>query len=85
MSIELVETIFQKCALFAAKEGIERLSINWHGGEPMIMGASFYKAVLALERKYFSPKKISHSMQSNACLYKAKFGKLCLTLPQTGL
>jgi len=72
MSIELVETIFEKWALFSTKEGIERLSINWHGGEPMIMGASFYKAVLALERKYFPPRKISHSMQSNACLYKGE-------------
>ncbi|MGO9118671.1 MAG: radical SAM protein [Desulfomonilaceae bacterium] len=80
MSIELVETIFRKWALFSAKEDIERLSINWHGGEPMIMGPSFYKAVLALERKYFSSKKISHSMQSNACLYKDEIREVVLDL-----
>jgi len=80
MRTDLVETIFQKWALFAAKEGIEKLSINWHGGEPMIMGPSFYRAVLDLERKYFPDKKISHSMQSNACLYKGEIREVVLDL-----
>ncbi len=80
MSIELVETIFRKWSAFSAKEGIEQLSINWHGGEPMIMGASFYRAVMALERKYFSPRKISHSMQSNVCLYKGEIREVVLDL-----
>ncbi len=44
------------------------------------MGPSFYKAVLDLERKYFSPKKISHSMQSNACLYKGEIREVVLDL-----
>jgi uncharacterized protein len=72
MSLELVETIFRKWAAFCDKEGIDELSINWHGGEPMIMGASFYRGVLDLERRYFPNKSISHSMQSNVCLYKGQ-------------
>lgn len=80
MSIELVETIFQKWALFCAKEGIEQLSVNWHGGEPMIMGASFYRAVKDLEQKYLPNKKISHAMQSNVCLYKGEIRDVVLDL-----
>ncbi|MBI4962260.1 MAG: radical SAM protein [Desulfomonile tiedjei] len=80
MSLELVETIFQKWASYASKEGIEQLSINWHGGEPMIMGASFYRGVLDLERKYFPNTKISHAMQSNACLYKGEVRDVVLDL-----
>ena len=80
MSRELVETILQKWALFSAKEGIERLSITWHGGEPMIMGGSFYRAVMDLERKYFPNTKISHSMQSNVCLYKGEVREAVLDL-----
>lgn len=80
MSKELVETIFRKWSLFSAKEGIERLSITWHGGEPMIMGASFYRDVLDLERQYFPNTKISHSMQSNVCLYKGDVREAVLEL-----
>jgi len=80
MSIELVETIFQKWAVFCAKEGIEQLSVNWHGGEPMIMGGPFYRAVMDLERKYLPDKKISHAMQSNVCLYKGEIRDVVLDL-----
>lgn len=80
MSVDLVETIFRKWAIFAGKESIERLSINWHGGEPMIMGPSFYRAVMDLERKYFPDAKISHSMQSNVCLYKGEVRNVVLDL-----
>ncbi len=80
MSLGLVETIFEKWAPFATKQGVEQLSINWHGGEPMIMGAPFYKAVIDLERKHFPDKKISHSMQSNACLYKGEIREVVLDL-----
>lgn len=80
MSLGLVEKIFQKWALFSTREEIDELSINWHGGEPMIMGASFYREVLNLERKYFPGKKISHSMQSNVCLYKGEVREAVIDL-----
>jgi len=80
MSTELVETIFQKWAIFSAKKEIDRLSITWHGGEPMIMGGSFYREVLDLERKYFPNIKIAHSMQSNVCLYKGEVRDAVLDL-----
>jgi radical SAM protein with 4Fe4S-binding SPASM domain len=46
----------------------------------MIMGASFYKAVLDLERKHFPDTKISHAMQSNVCLYKGEVREVVLDL-----
>jgi len=80
MSLELVGTVFRKWADFASREGIDELSINWHGGEPMIMGASFYRGVQKLEQKYFPDKKISHSMQSNVCLYKGELREAVIDL-----
>lgn len=42
------------------------INIIWHGGEPLLMGADFYKEVLELQRSY--PCKINNSIQSNLTL-----------------
>lgn len=44
----------------------KNINIIWHGGEPLLMGLSFYKEVLELQKKYNC--KISNSVQSNLTL-----------------
>lgn len=80
LSRDLLQLIFKKWAAFVQKEGVKRLSITWHGGEPMIMGARFYEGVRELEQKYFPSVKISHGMQSNVCLYKGEIRETLLEL-----
>lgn len=80
LSSDLLELVFQRWASFVEKEDIKRLSITWHGGEPMIMGGRFYGGVRALEEKYFPNSKISHGMQSNVCLYKGEVREALLEL-----
>ena len=48
----------------------EYFSIVWHGGEPCIVGADFYKRVLELQEKYCEKTKnrIEHEIQTNLTL-----------------
>ena len=44
----------------------KHINLIWHGGEPLLMGLSFYKQVLELEKNY--PTTFSNSVQSNLTL-----------------
>lgn len=43
------------------------LDITFHGGEPLVPGAAFYREALPLLRHGLSTRQISFSIQSNLC------------------
>lgn len=61
MSIDTVKRLLDSTA-----PHYKKINIIWHGGEPLLMGLDFYKAVLELQRSY--PCKINNSIQSNLTL-----------------
>jgi uncharacterized protein len=44
------------------------LNITFHGGEPLVPGAAFYKMALPLLRKGLAPRKVRFTIQSNLWL-----------------
>jgi radical SAM protein with 4Fe4S-binding SPASM domain len=52
---------------YAARVGKHRLSIIWHGGEPMLMGKGFFRDALSEFRAY--PRlRVNHLIQTNLLL-----------------
>lgn len=64
MPLSLVERTFEGLARHLVNHGDANASILWHGGEPMLMGADFYRGVTELDRRLF-PARPVHIMQSN--------------------
>jgi uncharacterized protein len=44
------------------------LDITFHGGEPLVLGADFYRMALPLLRQELAPRQVSFSLQSNLWL-----------------
>ncbi len=65
MSIEIVQAIVKWLRNNDSKSSLE---ITFHGGEPLIAGAEFYRTTLPLLRKGLAPKKIRFTIQSNLWL-----------------
>ena len=67
MDLDVVERLFRMLSDYVGPEPQCSVTILWHGGEPMLMGAEFFKDVLELDRKIFE-KRPTHLMQSNLTL-----------------
>lgn len=63
----LVERAFQNLADYMDRNPGCHVTVLWHGGEPMLMGESFYKSILEINRKIFRESP-THLMQSNLTL-----------------
>ncbi|MDV7105128.1 anaerobic sulfatase maturase [Vibrio sp. TH_r3] len=71
MSDETLETyIIQH---IAAQSG-EHVDFSWQGGEPTLMGISFFKKAVALCKQYANGKIIHHSLQTNGILLNDEWG-----------
>ena len=62
MSLELLSKIYE-----ITFNNFDEATIIWHGGEPLVMGADFYRQALAMQKKY-SQTKIINKMQTNLTL-----------------
>ena len=70
MSPDELGVVLARIEEYVAKARPRRASILWHGGEPLVMGASFYRDVLERCRKIKERTGIElrHIMQSNITL-----------------
>ena len=65
MSRETIESIVQWQNALGEKDALE---ITFHGGEPLVPGASFYRMALPLLRERLLHRKLRFSIQSNLWL-----------------
>ncbi len=65
MCRETVEAIVDWQNTFDDKSSLD---ITFHGGEPLVPGASFYRMALPILRESLSPRQVHFSMQSNLWL-----------------
>lgn len=63
----IIEKIFENLATYMHKNPDCHITVLWHGGEPMLMGESFYKRISEFARKIFTESP-THLMQSNLTL-----------------
>jgi len=70
MSIDVLRSLLERVAEYLRADPQRRVNITWHGGEPMLMGADFYRAVRLLHREIlgWDAPRLRHSMQSNLTL-----------------
>ncbi len=46
----------------------DEVDFTWQGGEPTLLGVSFFEKAVALQQKYANGKRIANSMQTNGTL-----------------
>lgn len=75
MSLELLETTFIKINEYLLEKNDEKLTLIWHGGEPLLLGVDYYKKALKFINQHCGKTKhlIEHAMQSNLTLMKQEF------------
>ena len=47
---------------------VSEVTINWHGGEPLIMGLDFYRKAIEFEKRYAEDKIVHNTLQTNGTL-----------------
>lgn len=75
MSDELLEH-FIKSYIETQPEGTSEIDFAWQGGEPTILGRSFFEKVVTLQNKYRrSEMNVHNSIQTNATLITEDFAR----------
>lgn len=69
MSFETVENIFK-----IARTKTNKINVIWHGGEPLLMGADWYKHIYeSIIPKYFDLNDVRSSYQTNGTIFDPYF------------
>jgi uncharacterized protein len=70
MDVAGMERLLDQVVAEALRAGERRVALLWHGGEPLLMGAAFFRAVAsaAAARQAGSGVEIEHLVQSNLTL-----------------
>ena len=65
MDLRLLEIVMRS---FCEGCDLPELTVEWHGGEPLLAGMDFYRRALALERKYAGGRPVHNTLQTNGTL-----------------
>lgn len=53
----------------------EEVHFAWQGGEPTLLGVTFFEKVVALQRQYGAGRRIQNAMQTNGTLLDDRWGE----------
>ncbi|HIZ85556.1 MAG TPA: anaerobic sulfatase maturase [Candidatus Coprenecus stercoravium] len=70
MSLALLERCIRD---FCESCDLPELTIEWHGGEPLLAGMDFFRSALAFERKYSRGRPVHNTLQTNGTLLNAEW------------
>ena len=65
MKDEVLETYIQR---YIASQGTPEVTFAWQGGEPTLLGLSYFKRIVELQKKHSGGKPISNAIQTNGTL-----------------
>lgn len=75
MTDDVLDRFFRCVDEFLADRPSERLTVLWHGGEPLLMGPEFFEKALDRQQRRCADTqgRITHRMQSNLTLFSSRF------------
>lgn len=75
MPLEVLETVYRRVDEHLRSSPEDRISLLWHGGEPLLLGARYFQAALQLQRRICADtqSRISHDLQTNLTLFDESF------------
>lgn len=71
MRDEVLEAFIQQ---YITQQNVPEVSFAWQGGEPTLLGVSFFRKVVELQKKHANGKKISNAFQTNGTLLDDTWG-----------
>jgi uncharacterized protein len=76
MTVETLDEVFLRINEYLeTMENNETIDLVWHGGEPLLLGVSYFREALELQMKRCrsTSKRINHSVQTNLTLLTQDF------------
>ncbi len=71
MSLEILEEMIRQ----VCRDGDQSISFGWQGGEPTLMGLSFYQKAVEFQQKYGTGKTVGNGLQTNGILIDKNWAK----------
>lgn len=75
MKLQLLELIFRRINEYLKAKPSERITLIWHGGEPLLLGVDYFRTALKFQKSYCAEtrERIEHAIQSNLTLLNQDF------------
>jgi len=71
MSLKILEEMIRQ----VCRDGDQSVSFGWQGGEPTLMGLSFYQKAVEFQQKYGTGKTVGNGLQTNGILIDKDWAK----------
>jgi uncharacterized protein len=84
MNYEILDKSMQRLSHYCLNAGKD-LHLIWHGGEPLMMGASFFIEAYCIQQRYNSLCRITNSIQTNGTLIDGELLDFCNSTRQFSL
>jgi uncharacterized protein len=72
MADELLESYIRQ---YIQGQTVSEIHMAWQGGEPTLLGVSFFKRVVEIQTKYANGKRITNALQTNGTLLNDEWGE----------
>ena len=75
MPIEVLETVFRRVNEYLIAFPGEEVELNWHGGEPLILGTDYFREAIKLQEEHFPTtfNRVKNTLQTNLTLMTEEF------------
>ena len=77
MPLDLLEVVFQRIDAYLRDRPQEVLDVIWHGGEPLLLGADYFRHAAELQERHCAGtrQRIAHSIQTNLTCFDRSFAE----------
>jgi uncharacterized protein len=75
MPLDVLETVFRRVNEYLLAFPGENVELNWHGGEPLILGTGYFHEAIRLQKEHFATTsgRIKNTLQTNLTLMSEEF------------
>lgn len=75
MPLDILEIMFQRINEYLNEKPRETIEVIWHGGEPLLLGADYFRNAVALQKRHCTETlpRIKHSIQTNLTCFNQSY------------